>query len=283
LTSTLRDKARAAAGGGQQPNQATLPAPSDSSAPAETLEAIEYTGPITDAEQIPVHVAFARVMADVQSVRKGDARDDAGGRYKFRGVDRVVNAVGPALRRHGVLVTPARIFDVEYRDTRTTNNKPMQECTLKVEWAVTGPKGDVLPTPLQSAGQATDTGDKATAKAVSVAHRVLLLTSLHIPTEDPTIDQGHDRGEVPAPSPVVYRDEAVHPATSLGRLRAMRAEVGRHGLGSVAVVNENGDDEPLLALIDRIGRERRGGESSLRDTQQEQSAALRRVRDEPQA
>lgn len=262
-TNNLREKARAVAA-----QQVPAAAPPDGPAtptplPPAPVEAIEYTGPIAEPAQVAVHVAFARVMADVQAVRKGDTRNDVGGRYQFRGVDRVVNAVGPALRRHGVLVEPVRIFDVEYRDTRTANNKPMQECTLKVEWMVIGPMGDTLPSTLQSTGQANDTGDKATTKAMSVAQRVLFLTGLHIPTEDPTIDQGHDRGEVPIPSAVAYRDEALHQATSLGRLRAMRVEVHRHGLAGVAVMNENGDDEPLLDLIERVGRERKaeGGPS----------------------
>lgn len=262
-TSTLRDKARAAAAPAPAPEQATLPEPTDTPTdqPDAALPDIEYTDPIADVAQVPVHVAFARVMADVQSVRKDDRRNDVGGKYNFRGVDRVVNAVGPALRRHGLIVVPLRVFDIVYGETRTKSGTVMQECCLKVEWGVWGPKGDSLPVPLQSAGQATDTQDKATAKAVSVAQRVLFLTALHIPTEDPTIDQGHDRGEAPRPKPNEYRDEALHPDTSLDRLRTMRGEVARHGLASVNVVNETGDDEQLLALIDRIGRERRGGES----------------------
>lgn len=270
---TLRDKARQVAADADEAmavvyeEQAPPPAEPAKARPttpdktaAEPLEDIEYTGAIVDAEQVPVAVAFARVMADVQTVRKGDRRDDVGGRYNFRGVDRVVNAVGPALRRHGVLALPVRIFDVEYRETRTSKGNVMQECTLKVEWCIVGPAGDTMPTLVQSAGQANDTGDKATAKAVSVAQRVMWLAALHIPTLDPTIDQGHDRGEQPRPDPNGYRDEAVNPNTTVGRLRQMRTEVNRHGLAGALVVNDTGDEEPLLALIDRMGKERAGRE-----------------------
>jgi hypothetical protein len=220
------------------------------------LEDISYDGnAITDAEHVPVHVAWARVMADVQSISKRDRRDDTGGHYNFRGVDRVVNAVGPALRRHGVLVLPTRIVAREYGETRTSKGSTMQECTVTVEWTVRGPAGDDLP-PLQSAGQATDTQDKATAKAMSVAQRVLFLTSLQIPTEDPDVDRGHERGERPMPKAADYRDEIVDSRTSLGRLRAIRGEISRHGLVEQIVVNEVGDDEQLGALLLRIGNER---------------------------
>jgi hypothetical protein len=223
------------------------------------LEDISYDdNAIADAELVPVQQAWARVMADVQSISKADQRSDTGGRYNFRGVDRVVNAVGPALRRHGVLVLPTRIIEIEYRESRTTNNKVMQDIAVRVQWTVIGPKGDQLP-PMESAGQATDTSDKGTAKAVSVAQRVLFLTALHIPTQDPDVDRGHERGERPGPKPADYRDEITDPRTSLGRLRQIRTELRQHNLGGVAVTNEVGDEEPLLAMCERIGKERAGG------------------------
>ena len=46
-----------------------------------------------------VHEALSKVMGEVQSVRK-DGRNQAQ-KFNFRGIDSVVNAVGPALRKHG--------------------------------------------------------------------------------------------------------------------------------------------------------------------------------------
>lgn len=255
-----------------QPGNGTKPA-----AEAETperptmiqgpLEPVEYDGnEIRDAEAVPVAVAFARVMADVQSIGKGDQRQDSGGSYSFRGVDRVINAVGPALRRHGVLMLPSRLISVEYVETRTSNNKPMQECRVQIEWTVIGPAGDVLPVPVQSAGQATDTQDKATAKAISVAQRVALTTSLQIPTQDPDVDRGHERGDARF-DPTAYRDEALDQRTSVGRLHQMLNDLKRLNRGTELVQNEVGEDEKLGSLIVRIGRERQrpadesGGES----------------------
>lgn len=257
---SLRERAAAAATGDSWP--ATDAGPERPAITMAPLEDISYDGnQIHVADKVPVHEAFARVMADVQSVGKADRRDDVGGRYNFRGVDRVVNAVGPALRRHGVLVLPTKILSVEYREARTAKGTPMQDCTIRVQWTVIGPGGDQLP-PMESAGQATDTQDKATSKATSVAQRVLFLSGLHIPTQDPDVDRGHERGEAPAPKATDYRDEICNPRTSLGRLRQIRAELRQHNLGAVVVVNEVGDDEPVLAMCERIGRQRRdeGGE-----------------------
>lgn len=260
---SLRDQAAAAA----DPN---WPGPAEPGAAPERptiatadLEPIDYVGAIRDAEEAPVHVAWARVMADVQSITKSDRRDDTGGHYNFRGVDRVVNAVGPALRRHGVLVIPTRVLEVTYREARTSKGNVMQDCTVRVQWTVRGPEGDDLP-PMESAGQATDTQDKSTAKAMSVAQRVLFLTALHIPTNDPDVDRGHERGSAPAPKASDYRDEIADPRTSLGRLRQISGELRQHQLGGVVVTNEVGDEEQLGELYVRIVRERRaaGGDVS---------------------
>jgi hypothetical protein len=259
---SLRERAAAAA----EPNSWPTPAepgagPAVPDRPGITtapLEDISYdANAITDAESVPVHVAWARVMADVQSISKADRREDVGGRYNFRGVDRVVNAVGPALRRHGVDVLPVQVYDVEYRESRTASNKVMQDCTLKVKWMVVGPAGDTFPHLLESAGQATDTQDKATAKATSVAQRVLFLTALHIPTQEPDVDRGHERGSAPDPKAGDYRDEIADPRTSLGRLRQISSELRQHNLTKVLVTNEVGDEEVLWEMCSRIGVQRR--------------------------
>lgn len=224
--------------------------------PGDDLPDIEYTGAIATVDVVPVQVAWSRVMADVQSVDKGDRFDGGGQRYAYRGIDRVLNAVGPALRRHGVLVLPVRT-EPAYRDVTTSKGNKMRECTVTVAYEIRGPAGDVMPA--QSCGEAMDSSDKGTTKACTVAYRNLLITALSIPTRDPRLDPeavNHDRGEQPIPKASDYRDEATHPGTSLGRLRQMRGEITRHGLAGTQVVNEHGDDEPLLTLIDRIGRER---------------------------
>jgi len=256
---SLRERATAATAppGDSGWTEDTGPAPDRPNIVTAPLEDISYDGnTIADADQVPVHVAWARVMADVQSISKGDRREDVGGRYNFRGVDRVVNAVGPALRRHGVCVLPTKVLSVEYRESRTAKGSVMQDCTITMQWTVRGPAGDDLP-PLESAGQATDTQDKATSKATSVAQRVLFLSSLQIPTQDPEVDRGHERGERPTPKAGDYRDEIADPRTSLGRLRQIAGELRQHNLAGVLVVNEVGDDERLWDMYSRVVLERK--------------------------
>ncbi|KXK63388.1 hypothetical protein AWW66_03480 [Micromonospora rosaria] len=261
---SLRERAEAA----EAPPAADWPAPAAPGTghtptdPADELPDIEYTGAIADVDQVPVHVAWARVMADVQSVGKGDLHDPArtGGRgpkYNYRGVDRVLNAVGPALRRHGAMVIPVRT-EPSYRDITTSGGAKMRECTVTVTYEIWGPKGDKMPA--QSCGEAFDSGDKSTTKACTVAYRNLLITALSIPTRDPRLDaeaSSHERGAAPAPKPADYRDEIADPRTSLGRLKQMSGELQQHNLLGALVTNEMGEPEQLGAMYARVVRQRR--------------------------
>lgn len=133
-----------------------------------------------------VRTAWSRVMEDVQAIGKHQRNDDQ--KYMFRGVDAVMNAVGPVLRKHRVHILPHRLLSVTYRDVRTSRDKPAREVTVQVEYEITGPAGDTMHA--QVPGESMDFGDKGTAKAMSVAYRILLLQGLTIPTDEPEPDAG---------------------------------------------------------------------------------------------
>lgn len=138
---------------------------------------------MTEQAKPTVYEALSRVMADVQAVGKGDRNREQG--YDFRGIDAVVNAVGPRLREHGVLVVP-ELIESAWRDVRTSRDKPARECTVKVRFRFYGPAGDFIDA--VTPGESMDFGDKGAAKAMSVAFRIALLQALCIPTHEPDPD-----------------------------------------------------------------------------------------------
>lgn len=131
------------------------------------------------ADHPTVVQALSAVMQDVQGVRKGDRNQQQG--YSFRGIDAVVNAVGPVLRKHGVVVVPAA-SQASYRDVQTSTGKPSRECTVTVTYRFYGPAGDFIDACVP--GESMDFGDKGAPKAMSVAYRIALLQALCIPTDD---------------------------------------------------------------------------------------------------
>ncbi|MEV8353148.1 ERF family protein [Streptomyces niveus] len=211
-----------------------------------------------DPDMVPVHIAWLRVRKDVRGIAKREQYNGGGTRFNFRGVDTVVNTFGPVTLRHGVSVLPVEV-DASYRDTTTSKGSKMRECTVRVSWLIVGPKGDTLS--LQTQGEALDSADKGTAKAQSVALRVLLLTGGLTPTHDrdPDADRIERGNEAPARSAESYRDEILDRKTSQGRLQQIGYELGNLRMLKTKVQNETGGLETLDDLGRRIYVERSGG------------------------
>lgn len=223
---------------------------------APDLPDVEYTDPITDVDDVAVWTAWARVMRDVKSIRKSataSIRSEKGSfSFNYRGIDMVLNAVGPALRRHGVMVLPVKVEPVYGQAGR------MRDVQVTVTYAIIGPRGDRIE--VQSVGEGLDAGERGTPKALTTAYRNMLIVALAIPTEDPKMDPDVvdlQREDPVTANPDAYRDEIVDPRTSLARLRAIRAELISHRVAASVVVNEVGDDEALKDLYTRVVAERR--------------------------
>jgi hypothetical protein len=140
---------------------------------------------MTTAAKLTVVQALAAVMEDVREVRKTDRNTVQN--FSFRGIDAVMNAVGPALRAHGVVILPS-VTSIE-RSVVEVGQKhtPMGHVTVEVTYTAYGPAGDSLTGSVP--GEAMDSGDKATPKAMSVAFRTFLLQALCLPTDDTDPDE----------------------------------------------------------------------------------------------
>jgi hypothetical protein len=117
--------------------------------------------------------------------------------YSFRGIDGVLNAVGPALRRHGVIVLPETLAETHETVEVGAKRTPMKSVTVQVKYTFVGPEGDQLVATVP--GEAMDSGDKATSKAMSVALRTCLIQTLALPTHEPDPDETtYERSTHPA-------------------------------------------------------------------------------------
>jgi hypothetical protein len=226
-------------------------------APGPSPEVLAYeaeTGP-DDPPQVPVHIAFMRVMRDIRAVAKLDKVKE-GTRFDYRGVDRAMEAYAPVTRRHGVIIMPTEI-ETNYAPATTSTGKPTRECTAIVRYRIYGPMGDWMPA--AAAGESLDSSDKGTAKAQAVALRTLLFHGGMVPLRDTDPDAHNiERGEAPPRKAGDYRDEALNPRTSTARLRQMHFELKSMNRLGELVENEVGDDEAIGQLIVRLGKERSG-------------------------
>lgn len=170
--------------------------------------------------------------------------------FNFRGIDTVVNAVGPVFNELGIINTPTvieHLYDtVEIGKGRT----PMGHVTMVVKYTFYGLDGSHVEA--QVASEAMDSGDKAVAKAMSVAWRTALIQVLNLPTDEPDPDSvSYERTGSNAPqsqprpewrpaqdAPQELVTDIVHAAT-LDDVRAAWKIAGAQGhLPSIATLSE---------------------------------------------
>ena len=154
--------------------------------------------------------ALNAVMADVQAVGKNDRNKHAN--YNFRGIDAVVNAVGPALRKHGVVVVP-NVDAVEYADVQTSTGKPANACRVRVTYTFHAGESHINSSVV---AEAWDHGDKAAPKAMSVAFRTALLQALALPTDEPDPDSHTYERAAPEPVDLAPLEAAIINAQDAG-------------------------------------------------------------------
>lgn len=160
------------------------------------------------------------ISAEVGAVRKGETNRGQG--FKFRGIDAVVNAVHPVMAKHGVGIVP-EVRSVAY-ETVEVGAKRTVMVSCRITLAVTFYAGESQVTTV-AAAESMDSGDKATAKAHSVALRTALLQTLMLPTDEP--DPDHDVYERRRAQPVDHDASAqrllelVAGASTVDELRAV--------------------------------------------------------------
>lgn len=170
-------------------------------------------------EKLSAAESIVAVMDKVKGVAKRDKNTQQG--FNFRGVDAVVNAVGPAMREVGAVVVPT-IIEKLYERGVTRNGTPTVEAFITVEYAWHGTDGGQ---PIRGvvAAEAMDTSDKATAKAMSVALRTYLLQTLMLPTDEKDPDaEYHERQSAvrPQEAPADFAG-AVSAATDMNALQSL--------------------------------------------------------------
>lgn len=110
-----------------------------------------------------------------------DRTNSQGSGYKFRGIDDVYNAVAPLLAEHGLCILP-RVLTRTCEERSSKSGGALFYVTVESEFdfvcAEDGSKHTV-----KTFGEAMDSGDKATNKAMSAAYKYAAFQAFSIPTE----------------------------------------------------------------------------------------------------
>lgn len=134
-----------------------------------------------------VYEAFHKAMAEITHVGKDGVNHQQ--KFNFRGIDGVMNAVGPIFRKHGLFIIP-EVINREVDHATSRSGSRMTIVTVEVKYSVAHADGSSFAGTV--VGEANDSADKATAKAMSVALRTFLLQSLVLPTHQPDPDESYE-------------------------------------------------------------------------------------------
>jgi hypothetical protein len=128
-----------------------------------------------------VYQAINAVQSDLAAVGiTKDRRNSAQG-YNFRGIDDCYNAISPLLAKHHLVIIP-RMMARTCEERPTKNNGVLFYVTVEAEFDFVS-SDDGSKHVARTFGEAMDSADKATNKAMSAAYKYVVMQAFAIPTE----------------------------------------------------------------------------------------------------
>ena len=178
-----------------------------------------------------VYKAINAVQAELaQTGITKDRRNQQQG-YNFRGIDDVFNALSPLLARHGLCILP-RVIEHRQTERQTSKGGTLFYTVIKAEFdfvcAEDGSKHTVT-----TIGEAMDSADKSSNKAMSAAYKYAAFQAFAIPTAGDNDADAHTH-ELKARAPkhsAVKNDPAVENATP--EEREALSDVAMEAMGMV--------------------------------------------------
>ena len=128
-----------------------------------------------------IYKVINAVQADLarEGISKGRRNQQQG--YNFRGIDDVYNAVSPLLAKAGLVILP-RVLGRDCVERTNAKGTALFYVTVEVEFDFVA-SADGSRHTVKTFGEAMDSGDKATNKAMSAAYKYALMQAFAIPTE----------------------------------------------------------------------------------------------------
>ena len=144
----------------------------------------------TTTAQTGIYRAMAGVMRDITAIGKNSKNQAQG--FKFRGIDAVYNELHDLLAKHGIVTLPQAGTPVTEERTNK-NGTILRFVQLPMTYKFVAEDGSQVF--CHVIGEGMDSGDKATNKAMAIAHKYALLQTFLIPTEE-TKDPDSETHEV---------------------------------------------------------------------------------------
>ena len=145
-----------------------------------------------------IYKAICAVMRDINAIGK-DRKNDTQ-HFNYRGIDDVMNELHGTLAKNGVFVVPD-VLTEERSVGKSKSGSELFYTRLKIRFSFYAEDGSHVDAVV--IGEAMDSGDKASNKALSVGLKYAMLQVFCIPTED----EKDPDGQSPQPAPQRMKKE----------------------------------------------------------------------------
>lgn len=145
-----------------------------------------------------VYQLIAAVATDVAAEGISKSRKNQQQGYNFRGIDDVYNALAPVISKHGLVILP-RCISRTCTDRQARQGGVLFSVVVEAEFDFVSSHDGSRHT-VKTYGEAMDSADKATNKAMSAAYKYAAFQTFCIPTEGDNDADGitHEVAQPPA-------------------------------------------------------------------------------------
>jgi len=126
-----------------------------------------------------INAAILSVMKEVGAIAKTERNTQQG--FDYRGIDQVYNRLHPLMVEHGIFTT-SEIITSERFEKPTKAGGILHVAVMKMKYTFRAADGSSVDT--EVVGEGMDSGDKASNKAMAIAHKYALCQAFMIPTQD---------------------------------------------------------------------------------------------------
>jgi len=128
-----------------------------------------------------VYSAICNVMRDIGQHGISKARKNAQQGYQFRGIDDVYNELNPIMAKYGLLMLP-RVIASDQVERTTSRGNPIFCTRITAEFDFVAASDGSKHT-IATVGEAMDSADKSSNKAMAAAYKYAAMMAFCIPTE----------------------------------------------------------------------------------------------------
>ena len=161
-----------------------------------------------------IYAAITGVMKDIGAVGKDSFNEQQ--RFKFRGIDAVMNALYPALVKNKVFVVP-EILEQTREERESSRGGRLIYSICKIKYTFYAEDGSSISA--VTIGEGMDSGDKATNKAMAIALKYAFFQVFCIPTEE-MADPDAESHEIASERPKTLHERAQERREPIGMVKA---------------------------------------------------------------